>query len=125
MRLSSTQEFTRNAINNRKENEENQNKQNSAVASYNFDPIFVEDPLNRNNNVGRNAFRINQILRAFSDAHRSLLSSLEFSENDEDYLDYDEYGDGGNNEEKKKSQNEVDDIPLLACLLNNDDAFIY
>jgi len=31
-----------------------------------FDPLFVEDPLNANNNVGRNAFRILQVKVKFS-----------------------------------------------------------
>jgi len=106
--MASTQEFTRTAINKRLDSNQ---KLSSAVASYNFDPIFVEDPLQPTNNVGRNAFRIFQILRAFSDAHRSLLSSLEFSENDD-------YGGNVGDEENE------DFFPLLDCLLSNDDLFI-
>jgi DNA polymerase sigma len=70
-----------------------------------FDPIWVEDPMNVNNNVGRNAFRIFQVQRAFSDAHRALVASLEWDIN---------------------STNEFDDdgeYPLLKCLLQNEDVF--
>lgn len=70
-----------------------------------FDPIWVEDPLNIGNNVGRNAFRIFQVQRAFSDAHRALVASLEWDIN---------------------STNEFDDdgeYPLLKCLLQNEDVF--
>ncbi|KAL7444102.1 hypothetical protein ACHAXH_009948 [Discostella pseudostelligera] len=70
-----------------------------------FDPIWVEDPLNPLNNVGRNAFRIFQVQRAFSDAHRALVASLEWDIN---------------------STNEFDDdgeYPLLKCLLQNEDVF--
>jgi hypothetical protein len=45
---------------------------------YTLDPLLVEDPLNVSNNVGRNAFRIFSVLRAFSDAHRALVASLEW-----------------------------------------------
>ena len=38
----------------------------------------MEDPLSSSNNVGRNAFRINQVQRAFSDAHRALVASLDW-----------------------------------------------
>ena len=69
-----------------------------------FDPIWVEDPLNQGNNVGRNAFRIFQVQRAFSDAHRALVASLEWDINSE-------FGDD-------------DDYPLLKCLLQNEDVFL-
>lgn len=42
--------------------------------SHKFDPIFVEDPLQPSNNVGRNCFRIMQIRRAFAAAHQILVS---------------------------------------------------
>jgi hypothetical protein len=45
---------------------------------FTFDPLFVEDPLAEGNNVGRNAFRIVQVQRCFSDAHRALSSALEW-----------------------------------------------
>ncbi|GKY94768.1 hypothetical protein MPSEU_000442100 [Mayamaea pseudoterrestris] len=71
--------------------------------SYNFDPLWVEDPLNESNNVGRNAFRYLQVQRAFSDAHRALVAALEWEmpsatdlENDSEY-------------------------PLLKCLLQSED----
>ena len=44
--------------------------QSQQFKSARFDPMWVEDPLNPGNNVGRNAFRIFQVQRAFSDAHR-------------------------------------------------------
>lgn len=69
------------------------------VRPYTFDPLFVEDPLSASNNVGRNAFRINQVQRAFSDAHRALLASLDW--------DIHPTSDG--------------DYPLLKCLLQGED----
>jgi DNA polymerase sigma len=72
------------------------------VRPFTFDPLFVEDPLSSGNNVGRNAFRINQVQRAFSDAHRALVASLEWdihSSADGVQVDY----------------------PLLKCLLHGDD----
>ena len=63
-----------------------------------FDPLFVEDPLSATNNVGRNAFRINQVQRAFSDAHKSIVASL----------DWDIQNAEGNGK-----------YPLLKCLLGN------
>ena len=39
-----------------------------------FDPLHIEDPLLPTNNVGRNCFRINYILRACSDALSKILS---------------------------------------------------
>jgi len=70
----------------------------SSGRSYTFDPLWVEDPLSSGNNVGRNAFRIFQVQRAFSDAHRALVASLEW-ESDEQVVDY----------------------PLLKCLLQSED----
>ena len=68
---------------------------------FTFDPLFVEDPLSAGNNVGRNAFRILQVQRAFSDAHRALVASLEW--------DIHLSGDDGV------------DYPLLKCLLQGED----
>lgn len=48
---------------------------------FTFDPLFVEDPISHGNNVGRNSFRINQVQRTFSDAHRALVASLEWDMN--------------------------------------------
>jgi len=67
-----------------------------------FDPLFVDDPLSYGNNVGRNAFRIFQVQRAFSDAHRALVASLEWDIAEGDLHD-------GN------------DYPLLKCLLQSED----
>lgn len=70
---------------------------------YSFDPVFVEDPLSEANNVGRNAFRIFQVLRAFSDAHRALVAALEWD---------------------MQSAGELKDLneyPLLKCLLQSED----
>lgn len=67
---------------------------------FTFDPLFVEDPLSSRNNVGRNAFRIFQVQRAFSDAHRALVASLEWD---------------------MHSLNDDVDYPLLKCLLHGED----
>jgi hypothetical protein len=70
---------------------------------YTLDTLLVEDPLNESNNVGRNAFRIFSVLRAFSDAHRALVASLEWdSQSTGEFHDDNEY-------------------PLLKCLLQNED----
>jgi hypothetical protein len=68
-----------------------------------LDPLLVEDPLSEGNNVGRNAFRIFQVQRAFSDAHRALVAALEWD---------------------MHSTGELRDnaaYPLLKCLLQNED----
>ncbi|CAJ1931824.1 unnamed protein product [Cylindrotheca closterium] len=70
---------------------------------FTFDPLFVEDPLSSRNNVGRNAFRIFQVQRAFSDAHRALVASLEWDINLSEEL------------------NDDVDYPLLKCLLHSED----
>jgi hypothetical protein len=70
---------------------------------FTFDPLFVEDPLSSTNNVGRNAFRIFQVQRAFSDAHRALVASLEW-----DIHSTGELNDGG-------------EYALLKCLLQSED----
>jgi DNA polymerase sigma len=70
---------------------------------FTFDPLFVEDPLSSRNNVGRNAFRIFQVQRAFSDAHRALVASLEWDINLSGEL------------------NDDVDYPLLKCLLHSED----
>jgi hypothetical protein len=70
---------------------------------YTFDPLFVEDPLSSGNNVGRNAFRIVQVQRAFSDAHRALVAALEWDMHSSEDL-----------------QN-TNDFPLLKCLLQSED----
>jgi len=70
---------------------------------YTLDPLLVEDPLNESNNVGRNAFRIFSVLRAFSDAHRALVASLEWDMNSTGELQED------------------NEYPLLKCLLQSED----
>ena len=70
---------------------------------FTFDPLFVEDPLSSGNNVGRNAFRIFQVQRAFSDAHRALVASLEWD------IHSGELNEG------------FDFYPLLKCLLQSED----
>lgn len=72
---------------------------------FTFDPLFVEDPLSSGNNVGRNAFRIFSVQRAFSDAHRTLVASLEW-----DIHESGELNDGV-------------EYPLLKCLLQSEDVF--
>ena len=71
---------------------------------YTFDPLFVEDPLSAGNNVGRNAFRIFQVKRAFADAYAAIMASLDWDMSSD--LNYDD-----------------SDYPLLKCLLQNDDVF--
>lgn len=73
---------------------------------FTFDPLFVEDPTSPNNNVGRNSFRINQVQRAFSDAHRTLAASLEW-----DISSGLEFHD------------EENIYPLLKCLLKTEDTY--
>ena len=72
---------------------------------YTFDPLMMEDPLNPANNIGRNTFRIFQVLRAFSDAHRALLASLEWDMN------------------SITEMTDNNDYPLLKSLLHNEDVF--
>jgi DNA polymerase sigma len=75
----------------------------NSPSTFGFDPLYVEDPISLGNNVGRNSFRINQVQRAFSDAHRALVASLEWDMNGSDLHD-----DGIN-------------FPLLKSLLPNSD----
>jgi hypothetical protein len=70
---------------------------------YTFDPLFVEDPLSSGNNVGRNAFRIVQVQRAFSDAHRALVAALEWDMHSTGELE------------------DETDYALLKCLLQSED----
>ena len=70
----------------------------SSRRPFSFDPLFVEDPLRPESNVGRNSFRINQIQRVFSDAHRALTATLEWDIN---------------------SAYEGEGYPLLNCLLQS------
>lgn len=72
---------------------------------YTFDPLMMEDPLNPANNIGRNTFRIFQVLRSFSDAHRALVASLEWDMN------------------SIAEMNDDNDYPLLKSLLHNEDVF--
>jgi len=48
--------------------------------SYQFDPLYIEDPLTPGNNVGRNCFRIFQVQRSFSQVHAHLEAQLRRSE---------------------------------------------
>jgi len=50
--------------------------QNDSYRPYKFDPLFIEDPLDKGNNVGRNCFRVQQVQRVFCDAHKSLIDSM-------------------------------------------------
>lgn len=70
---------------------------------YTFDPLFVEDPLAEGNNVGRNAFRIVQVQRCFSDAHRALSSALEWDMH------------------SASEMQDANEFPLLKCLLQSED----
>lgn len=71
---------------------------------YTLDPLLIEDPLSETNNVGRNAFRIFSVLRAFSDAHRALVAALEWDMESS----AGEFSDNG-------------EYPLLKCMLQNED----
>lgn len=73
---------------------------------FSFDPMFIEDPLSLSNNVGRNAFRINQVQRAFSDAAASLTAALEW--------DMNSAGSAVDLQENSK-------YPLLKCIIQRDD----
>jgi hypothetical protein len=55
-------------------------QQSHTYSRYDLDPICCEDPLNPSNNVLRNAFRIHNVLRAFSDAGRGARAMLELTE---------------------------------------------
>lgn len=72
---------------------------------FTFDPLFIEDPISLGNNVGRNSFRINQVQRAFSDAHRAIAASLEWDMSSGSKIQQD------------------DGYPLLKSLLQNSYAF--
>ena len=43
---------------------------------YKFDPLFIEDPLNPGNNVGRNCFRVLQVQKSWTDVHRQMSQKL-------------------------------------------------
>jgi len=43
--------------------------------AHRFDPLWIEDPLNPTNNVGRNCFRIRQILRSLARAADALMTT--------------------------------------------------
>jgi hypothetical protein len=72
----------------------------------------------RGNNVGRNAFRIFQVQRAFSDAHCALLAALEWDE------------DGSDLQAAASSDvlpgNTLDSLfPLLKCLLRSSEDVVF
>jgi hypothetical protein len=77
----------------------------SQAMPYTFDPLFVEDPLSDGNNVGRNAFRIFQVQRAFSDAHRALVAALEW--------------------DTQSANEESRALPLLKCLFQNEEDLMF
>ena len=47
---------------------------------FQFDPLYIEDPLSPGNNIGRNTFRINTVLKAFGYAYSLLEAQLRRSE---------------------------------------------
>jgi hypothetical protein len=47
--------------------------------TFQFDPLFIEDPLSQGNNVGRNSFRIFQIQKVFSEALLRLRQQIDNS----------------------------------------------
>lgn len=79
------------------------NQLNYGMPTFEFDPLFVEDPLSPGNNVGRNAFRFPQIQRSFSDAHRALLAALEWDM------------------ESAEGLHDATEYPLLKSLLSSED----
>ena len=46
------------------------------VDPHKFDPLLIEDPLMRSNNIGRNCFRIYYIQRTCANAHSALIEAL-------------------------------------------------
>jgi DNA polymerase sigma len=48
----------------------------SSFKPYKFDPLFIEDPLAFENNVGRNCFRIHQVQKLWSETHSELLHRI-------------------------------------------------
>jgi DNA polymerase sigma len=48
----------------------------SSFKPYKFDPLFIEDPLAFENNVGRNCFRIHQVQKLWSETHSALLQRI-------------------------------------------------
>jgi len=42
-----------------------------------FDPLYLEDPLNEGNNAGRNCFRIYLIQRIWSDGLRAVTAAMD------------------------------------------------
>ena len=45
--------------------------------AHSYDPLVIEDPLSEENNVGRNCFRINQVLRAWQTAAKALQAKVD------------------------------------------------
>lgn len=48
----------------------------SSFKPYKFDPLFIEDPLAFENNVGRNCFRVHQVQKLWSETHSELLQRI-------------------------------------------------
>lgn len=59
---------------------------------YKFDPFFVEDPLSRGNNIGRNCFRIYQVQKSWSDALTAMCIQIQHL--DDLYLEAIEHASG-------------------------------
>jgi hypothetical protein len=47
---------------------------------FQFDPLFIEDPLTPGNNVGRNCFRIFQVQKVWSDLHTIICEDIRRTE---------------------------------------------
>ena len=45
-----------------------------------FDPLYIEDPLNDGNNAGRNCFRVYLIQRIWADALKALTRAIDENE---------------------------------------------
>lgn len=52
------------------------NAMGSSQVPFKFDPLFIEDPLEPRNNVGRNCFRIFQVQKCWSDACATVMAKL-------------------------------------------------
>lgn len=50
---------------------------------FKFDPLFIEDPLTPENNVGRNCFRIYQVQRCFNELYCILIQSMKHPQLDD------------------------------------------
>jgi hypothetical protein len=93
-----------------------------AGIQYKFDPLYIDDPLDRRNNVGRNCFRVYQVLRSFSEAYNQAMSLLRKLETtpDEQQLNHS----GINNKDDEIIPRESGDVTILSELIGNYDELV-